>query len=133
GVLNRAARLMSVAHGGQTLASHVTAELVEDSLSPGTGLRDLGEHRLRDLSRPEGVFQLIGRGCDGEFPPLRSVDAFLGNLPVQVTSFVGRGAELTSVAEELAKARLVTLTGGGGVGKTRLALGGAAAGVPGYR
>jgi predicted ATPase/class 3 adenylate cyclase len=133
GVLNRAARLMSVAHGGQTLVSHVTAELVEDSLSARMGLRDLGEHRLRDLSRPERVFQLVGPGCEGEFPPLRSVDVFLGNLPVQVTSFVGRGEELTSVGEELARARLVTLTGVGGVGKTRLALEVASAVVAGYR
>jgi predicted ATPase/class 3 adenylate cyclase len=122
GALNRAARLMSVGHGGQVLMSQVTAELAGDSLPVGVGLRDLGEHRLRDLSRPERVFQLLGPGCAGEFPPLRSLDVFPGNLPMQVTSFVGRSSELARVGEELAQARLVTLTGVGGVGKTRLAL-----------
>jgi predicted ATPase/class 3 adenylate cyclase len=122
GVLNRAARLMSLGHGGQVLMSHVTAELASDSLPVGVGLRDLGEHRLRDLSRPERVFQLLGPGCAGEFPPLRTLAGFPGNLPVQVTSFVGRSSELARVGEELAQARLVTLTGVGGVGKTRLAL-----------
>jgi predicted ATPase/class 3 adenylate cyclase len=132
GTLNRAARLMRVAHGGQTLLSQVTAELIEESLPAGVGVRDLGEHRLRDLSRPERVFQLFGPGCVGEFPPLRTLDAFPGNLPVQVTSFVGRVEERARVATELAGAPLVTLTGVGGVGKTRLALEVAAESVAEY-
>jgi class 3 adenylate cyclase len=112
--VNRAARLVAVGHGGQILGSSATAELVDS----GIGLVDLGEHRLRDLDRPMHVFQ-IG---DGTFPPLRSLSAFPGNLPLQLTSFVGRHDELASVAKALGVSRLVTLTGTGGVGKTRLAV-----------
>jgi predicted ATPase/class 3 adenylate cyclase len=132
-VLNRAARLMSAGHGGQVLVSQVTAELARDSVPVGVGLRDLGEHRLRDLSRAERIFQAVGPGCAAEFPPLRTLNAFPGNLPVQVTSFVGRSGELARVRQELAEGRLVTLTGVGGVGKTRLALEVAAEVVPEYR
>jgi predicted ATPase/class 3 adenylate cyclase len=121
-VLNRAARLMAVAHGGQILCSQATADLARDSLAEEVKLVDLGEHRLRDLSRPERVYQVDAPGLVGEFAPLRSLDAFPGNLPLQVTSFIGRGWELEQTAEALAQARVVTLTGVGGVGKTRLAL-----------
>jgi predicted ATPase/class 3 adenylate cyclase len=121
-VLNRAARLMGVAHPGQVLCSQTTADLVADSLPEGVGLVALGEHRLRDLSRPEQVFQLTHPGLERLFPPPLTLDATPSNLPVQLTSFVGREAELASVARMLEHARLVTITGVGGVGKTRLAL-----------
>ena len=85
--LNRAARLMAVAHGGQTLLSTTTAALVRDQLPAETSLRDLGEHRLKDLVRPEHVFQLNHAGLPSDFPALRSVDAFPNNIPVQLTTF----------------------------------------------
>jgi hypothetical protein len=112
--VNRAARLMAVGHGGQIICSSSTAEVADTDAA----LVDLGEHRLRDLDRPMHIFQ-IG---DGSFPSLRSLNAFPGNLPIQLTSFVGRQEELTSVAKALGASRLVTLTGAGGVGKTRLAV-----------
>jgi predicted ATPase len=111
--LNRAARVMALGHGGQVLCSSVTGALIE-----GVEIVDLGEHRLRDLSGPQHVLQ-VGRGA---FPPLRSLDALPGNLPQIVSSFVGREAELAAVAEAVRATRLVTVTGVGGVGKTRLAL-----------
>jgi predicted ATPase/class 3 adenylate cyclase len=122
--INRAARLMAVGSGGQVLCSGATAGLVEAEVA----LMDLGEHRLRDLDRPLRVFQVGG----GAFAPLRSLDAFPGNLPIQLTSFVGRERELGVVAEALGSTRLVTLTGTGGVGKTRLALQAAAEALPAY-
>jgi predicted ATPase/class 3 adenylate cyclase len=121
-VLNRTARLMAIGHGGQVLVSSATAELLRDGLGDEMWLIDLGVHRLRDLSRPERVFQLTARDLPIEFPPLRSLDAFPGNLPVQLTSFVGRDDDMARVAKALDEARLVTLTGVGGVGKTRLAI-----------
>ena len=125
---NRAARLMSVAHGGQVIVSLATGELIHDTLPDGVTLVDLGEHRLRDLSRPERVFQ-VGVG---EFPPLRSLDAFPGNLPAQITSFIGRDADLADIAAAFDECRVLTLTGVGGVGKTRLALQVAAEHLPRY-
>ena len=116
--LNRCARLMAVAHGGQVVLSGTTEPLVRGSLPEGMVLVDLGEHRLRDLDRPMHIFQL----GEHSFAPLRSLDAFPGNLPVQLTSFVGRDGDLATVAKALGTARLVTLTGTGGVGKTRLAV-----------
>ena len=120
--LNRAARLMGLGHGGQVLVSHATEQLVEGSLPDGLGLMDLGEHRLRDLSRPERIFQLRAPGCETQFPSLKSLDAARTNLPVQLTSFVGRDDDVKAVGALLAEHRVVTLTGVGGVGKTRLAL-----------
>jgi predicted ATPase/class 3 adenylate cyclase len=120
--LNRAARLTALAHGGQALVSHATEAVVHDALAGGVELEDLGEHRLRDLSRPERVFQLVHADLPREFPPLRSLDALPSNLPFQVTTFVGREEELREVSEVLGEARVVTLTGVGGVGKTRLAV-----------
>ena len=114
-VVNRAARLMAIGHGGQVLCSAATAELVGDA---GLSLVDLGEHRLRDLDRPMHVFQ-VG---EGSFPALRSLDRLPGNLPEQVTSFVGRQAEVAELVGVVGAHRLVTLTGAGGVGKTRLAV-----------
>jgi class 3 adenylate cyclase len=121
--VNRAARLMGAGHGGQVLVSSATAEVVGSA-----ALVELGEHRLRDLARPERVFQVRAPGLPTDFPPLRSLNARLGNLPRQMTSFVGRADELAQVADALRERPLVTLTGVGGVGKTRLALQAAAEG-----
>jgi len=131
--LNRAARLTAVAHGGQIVCSQATADLARDGLPEGVTLLDLGEHRLRDLSRPERVFQVQAPGLLGEFGPLASVDAFPGNLPLQVSSFIGREREVARIATALDRARVVTLTGVGGVGKTRLALQVAAEVLPRFR
>ena len=121
--INRTARLRDLAHGGQTVLSATTSDLVVDRLPPDAWLTDLGTHPLRDLPRPERVVQLCHPGLRNDFPPLRAPKS-LGahNLAVQFTSFVGREAELTQVRELLAGDRLVTLTGMGGVGKTRLAV-----------
>ena len=120
--LNRVARLMSIGHGGQVLASTATAALVADGLPPGCELLDLGEHRLRDLDRAERVYQLAATGLRRAFPPLRATARRTTNLPLQVTSFVGRERQLADVARLLAEGRLVTLVGVGGTGKTRLML-----------
>jgi predicted ATPase len=122
--VNRAARLMALGHGGQILCSEVTAALLGAAV-----LVDLGDHRLRDLSAPQRVFQ-VG---SGNFPPLRSLDAFPGNLPLQLSSFIGRDIELARVRKAIHDVRVVTLTGVGGVGKTRLALQAAAELLPGFR
>jgi predicted ATPase/class 3 adenylate cyclase len=119
--INRAARLMSIAAGGQTLLSSATAELVRDQLPQGAVLSDLGEQRLKDLTRPEHVFQLNGSGLPVDFPPLRSLNSLPNNLPVQLTSFIGRQKEVAEIKGLLNTAHLVTLTGSGGTGKTRLA------------
>ncbi len=124
-VLNRAARVMAVGHGGQILVSGVSASLVS-----GVDLVDLGEHRLRDLSGVERLFQVRADGLRVEFPRVRTVDAVPGNLPAQTTSFVGRDVEVKELAELVRAHRLVTLTGVGGVGKTRLAIQVAAELVP---
>ena len=120
--LNRCARLMDAGHGGQVLLSASTASLMADSRGPGIALRDLGEHRLRDLSEPEHVFQVVAPDLEQEFPRLRSLDAVRHNLPVVRSSFVGRQLELEEVCERVRGGVLVTLTGIGGCGKTRLAL-----------
>lgn len=130
--VNRVARLLAVGHGGQVLLSEVTAGLVRDGLDDGVGLRDLGEHRLRDLSRPERVFQVITPGLPAKFPPLASLDARPNNLPLAASSFIGRQRELAALAELLPTVRLLTLTGPGGTGKTRLALQLAADQLPQY-
>jgi predicted ATPase/class 3 adenylate cyclase len=131
--VNRAARLMAIAHGGQIVCSPATADLVGGHLPAGTSMADLGVHRLRDLSEPLRVFQVVGDGLPSRFPPLLSMDAFPGNLPLQVSSFIGREVELARVAKALGEARVVTLTGVGGVGKTRLALRTAAEELPRFR
>ena len=120
--LNRCARLMASGHGGQILCSGVSASLVADRLPTGATLHDLGSHHLRDLSEPELVFQLEHSDLRKGFPPLRSLDHYRGNLSAQPTTFVGREAEVARVAKSLSEARIVTLSGVGGVGKTRLAL-----------
>jgi predicted ATPase/class 3 adenylate cyclase/DNA-binding NarL/FixJ family response regulator len=118
----RCARLRAIGHGDQVLLSDVSAALVAGRLPDGAELVDLGVHRLKDLGRPERVWQLVGPGLGSEFPPLRSIDAFRHNLPIQVTPLIGRSQETAEVGRRLAEERLVTLTGSGGVGKTRLAL-----------
>jgi predicted ATPase/class 3 adenylate cyclase len=120
--VHRAARLCSAGHGGQVLLSEATRLLVESSLPEGMSLRSLGEHRLKDLQRPEQITQLILDGSPAEFPPLKSMSVLPNNLPVQLTSFIGRQDEIRAVRQLLRKERLVTLVGAGGSGKTRLAL-----------
>ncbi len=122
--LNRVARLLSTGYGGQSLLSQVTYNLVRDSLPIQTALKDLGEHRLKDLARPEQIYQLVHPGLMSEFPPLKSLDSVSlpNNLPQQVTSFIGREKELARIQEALTRSRLLTLTGAGGSGKSRLSL-----------
>jgi len=120
--VNRTARLLDIAHGGQIVISGATASLTEEQLPEGAFLRDLGKHRLKDLAREEQVHQLIAPGLTAEFPALRSLGLHPNNLPLQLTSFIPRDAEMNSVKALLAEHRFVTLVGTGGVGKTRLAL-----------
>ena len=122
--VNRCARLRAIGHPGQILLSQATAELARDSLPEGAVLSDLGWQRLKDLFRPERVHQLTGKGMVGEFPALRSLDAAAHNLPVQPTPLVGREADIDRAQAILARpdVRLLTLTGPGGMGKTRLGL-----------
>ncbi|HXQ37997.1 MAG TPA: adenylate/guanylate cyclase domain-containing protein, partial [Anaerolineales bacterium] len=115
-------RIMSAGHGGQILLSGATRELVRDTLPTDTDLLDLGEKRLKDLLRPEHLYQLNVSGLTVTFPPLKTLDLFPNNLPVQLTSFVGRENEIVELKQELESHRLVTLTGSGGTGKTRLSL-----------
>ena len=124
---NRCARLRAIAHGGQVVMSRTTYELIQDRLPDGADLLDLGIHRLPDLGRPEHVFALRHPDLPSEFAPQNSVDAQPNNLPTQVSSFVGRARELAQVREALNGTRLLTLTGSGGSGKTRLAVQAAAA------
>jgi predicted ATPase/class 3 adenylate cyclase len=119
--VHRAARVAAAGHGGQVLLSETTSSLVADELPPGVALRGLGEHRLKDL-RPERICQLVIEGQRSEFPPIRSLDRRPNNLPTQLTSFVGRDVELAEAGELLKTTRLLTLTGPGGTGKTRLSL-----------
>lgn len=120
--VNRVARLIGLAYGGQILVSGVCADLIANELRLQVSLHDLGTHRLRDLSEPEHVFQLCAPDLPQDFPPLRSVGVLPNNLPLQLTSFVGRDNDLAEIKEQLSRSRLVTLVGSGGVGKTRLAI-----------
>jgi predicted ATPase/class 3 adenylate cyclase/DNA-binding CsgD family transcriptional regulator len=121
-VIIRAARLRNVAHGGQTVLSEATQDLVVDGLPEGAALRDLGVHRLKDLSRPERIYQLCHPDLADEFPALRSLDSRPHNLPVQRTSFIGRQTEVAELTSLVGREPLLTLAGSGGCGKTRLAL-----------
>jgi predicted ATPase/class 3 adenylate cyclase len=120
--VNRVARLLAIGHGGQILLSAATAALVQGNLPPKTRLRDLGEHRLRDLARPERVYGLSAPDLAVDLPPLRSLGALATNLPLQLTSFVGREVEVAQIESLIKKHRLVTLAGSAGVGKTRTML-----------
>ncbi|MBV8499265.1 MAG: adenylate/guanylate cyclase domain-containing protein, partial [Candidatus Eremiobacteraeota bacterium] len=120
--VNRVARLLAIGHGGQVLLSGVTSDLLLDALPGRTTLADMGSHRLKDLSRPEQVYQLVAPDLRSEFPALRSLGLFPNNLPLESTPFVGRDAEVGEVAALLAAHRIVTLVGAGGVGKTRVSL-----------
>jgi len=122
--VHRAARIAAIGHGGQVLLSSATAGLVEDTLPAEVSLRDLGSHRLKDLGRPETIFQLLAEGLESEFEPLRSLDnpELTNNLPTSLSPFIGRLAELEEVRNLVLESRLVTLTGSGGSGKTRLGL-----------
>ncbi|RAV00823.1 LuxR family transcriptional regulator [Mycobacterium colombiense] len=121
--INRTARLRELAHGGQTVLSGTTGDLIADSLAEDVWLTDLGTHALRDLPRPERVLQLCHPDLCNEFPPLRKRETVVAQRPpAQLTSFVGRDTEMGEVRSILARNRLVTLTGAGGVGKTRLAV-----------
>lgn len=120
--VNRVARLLATAHGEQSILSQTTFDLVRDSLPPGVSLHDLGTHLLKDLARPEQVFQLRHPALRAEFPTIRSLSNQPNNLPLQLTSFVGREAEIERVKALFESNRLVTLSGAGGSGKTRLSL-----------
>ncbi|MFN2557708.1 MAG: adenylate/guanylate cyclase domain-containing protein, partial [Nitriliruptorales bacterium] len=120
--VNRGARVMGIAHGGQVVVSEATHALACDDPPAGVTFVALGEQRLKDLSRPELVYQVVHPDLPSEFPPPRSLEVFPHNLPAQLSSFVGRADELRAIEAALARSRLVTLTGAGGVGKTRLAL-----------
>jgi predicted ATPase/class 3 adenylate cyclase len=122
--VNRTARIMSAGHGGQVLLSEATAGFVEGRLPDGASLRDLGEHRLKDLGRSQRLFQVAHPGLPAEFPPLSTLDLRPNNLPTETSAFVGRDTELRTLRDRLddQDVRLMTLTGPGGSGKTRLAI-----------
>ncbi|MGD2102750.1 MAG: adenylate/guanylate cyclase domain-containing protein [Acidimicrobiia bacterium] len=120
--VNRTARLRAIAHGGQTVISRATRELVADMAIDGVNIENLGEHRLKDLTRPEEVFQLLVDGLPSVFPPLVSLESIPNNLPEQLTDFIGRDRELARAKELLAENRLLTVLAPGGTGKTRLAI-----------
>ncbi|MDQ4078820.1 MAG: adenylate/guanylate cyclase domain-containing protein, partial [Chloroflexota bacterium] len=122
--VNRCARLRSLAHPGQTLLSLTTVRLASDTLPEGASLRDLGQHRLKDLTQPEQIFQLVVPGLPADFPPLQSLGARPHNLPTLPTPLIGREQELATLVELLERetVRLVTVTGPGGMGKTRISL-----------
>lgn len=118
----RVQRVMSTAYGEQILLSNTSAELVRGELTPGISLRDMGEHRLKGLLNPERLWQVVAPGLHQDFPPLQTLNAVPNNLPIQVTSFIGREQEIAQAKQILLKTRLLTLTGSGGAGKTRLSL-----------
>jgi predicted ATPase/class 3 adenylate cyclase len=128
--INRCARVKAAGHGGQVLVTKTTRDLVAGRLGGGFGLRRLGQFRLRDLTEPELIYQLTHAALPADFPPLVTVAGRAGNLPLPVSSFIGRERELEQAAAALAQGRVVTLTGPGGVGKTRLALQTAAQAAP---
>ena len=120
--INRCARVKAAGHGGQVLVTKTTRDLAGGRLGGGFGLERLGEFRLRDLAEPELIYQLSHADLPADFPPIRTLSERAGNLPPPVSSFIGRAHELEQTEAALGQARVVTLTGAGGVGKTRLAL-----------
>jgi predicted ATPase/class 3 adenylate cyclase len=120
--LTRVQRVMSTAHGGQVLLSNATAELVRSELPKHVSLRDMGEHHLKGLVNPDHLWQPLAPDLPADFPPLQSLKTIPNNLPVQLTSFIGRDKELVEIKQALAEHRLVTLTGSGGAGKSRISL-----------
>jgi predicted ATPase/class 3 adenylate cyclase len=120
--LSHVQRLMSAAHGGQVLVSLTTQELVRDQLPEGVTLRDMGERRLKDMLHAEHTYQLVTADLPDDFPPIKTLDVVHHNLPAQMTSFIGRATEMAEIKQALAVHRLVTLTGSGGAGKSRLSL-----------
>ena len=130
--VHHAARVASAAHGGQVVLSDVTRSLVDSSLPKDLTLRDLGMHRLKDLARAERLFQLVIEGAPDTFPALRTLDSTPNNLPTQLTSFIGREDQVAEASRLLRGTRLMTLTGPGGIGKTRLSLQIAAEAVQGF-
>ena len=122
GTLALTQRVMSVGHGGQILLSQTTRDLVKDRLPDGTELRDMGEHRLKDIVRPEHIYQVAAPDLLSEFPPLTTLETFNHNLPAQLTSFIGREREIAEAQELFASTRILTFIGPGGTGKTRLCL-----------
>jgi class 3 adenylate cyclase len=120
--LTRVQRVMSAAYGGQILLSNATAELVRNELPENVSLQDMREHRLKGLPRPERLWQVIAPGLQHDFPPLETLSDIPNNLPVQLTSFIGREQQIKAIKQELEYHRLVTLTGPGGIGKTRLSI-----------
>src|SRR5215469_2883231 len=120
--VHRAARIMAVGYGGQVLISRATHDLIKQALPGGLTVRDLGEHRLKDLARLEHIFQIVIPGLPAEFPRLKTLDVISNNLPIQLTTFIGRDREIEDVKRSLGESRLLTLVGVGGSGKTRLAV-----------
>src|SRR6266508_3369429 len=120
--LSHVQRMMSAGHGGQVLISFTTQQLIQGGLPEGFELRDLGEHRLKDFDRDEHIFQVVALNLPADFPPLMALATIQNNLPAQLTSFVGRKREITEVKQLLSNTRLLTLTGPGGTGKTRLSI-----------
>jgi predicted ATPase/class 3 adenylate cyclase len=120
--VNRVARLLAIGHGGQVLVSQAAADLLQGAMPAQSSVRDLGQHRLRDLVRPEQVYQLVAAGLEEIFPSLRSLESLPNNLPRQSTAFLGREHELSELKALLAKSRVVSVVGTGGIGKTRTAL-----------
>ena len=133
--VHRAARIMSAAHGGQVVVSHTTRDLAGDDLPAGVVVRGLGEHRLKDLTLPQTLYELVIAGLVREFPPIRTLENRPTNLPTQPTPLVGRESEVSDLTELMARpeARVITLTGPGGVGKTRLAMQVAAESIDAFR
>jgi len=120
--LSRVQRLMSAGHGGQALISQATCNLINTNLPEQISLRDMGERRLKDLTQPERIYQLVIADLPADFPPLKTLDIYRHNIPAQLTNFIGREKETKEIKAAIAAHRLVTLTGSGGTGKTRLSL-----------
>ena len=133
GTLALTQRVMSVGHGGQILLSQATRDLVKDRLPEGTEVRDMGERRLKDIFRPEHIYQVSASDLLSEFPPLTTLETFNHNLPIQLTSFIGRDLEISESQKLFSSTRLLTFIGPGGTGKTRLSLQVAAEQIPEFK